>query len=86
VRVTVDRDREDVRFRVEDQGPGVAPADRGRVFERFVRLPGSEGTPGTGLGLFIAQRLVEMNGGRVRLDAGQPTGAVFEHLLPLAAA
>ena len=86
VRVTVDRDGEDVRFRVEDQGPGVPPADRGRAFERFVRLAGSETTPGTGLGLFIAQRLVEMNGGRVRLDAARPAGAVFELVLPLAAA
>jgi two-component system sensor histidine kinase KdpD len=86
VRVSVDRDGTDVRFRVEDQGPGVAPADRGRAFERFVRLPGAENTPGTGLGLFIAQRLVEMNGGRVRLDAAQPAGAVFELALPLAGA
>jgi two-component system, OmpR family, sensor histidine kinase KdpD len=82
VRVTVDRDAGAVRFRVEDQGPGVAPADRERAFERFVRLTGSERTPGTGLGLFIAQRLVEMNGGRVQLDAAHPVGAIFEILLP----
>jgi two-component system sensor histidine kinase KdpD len=84
VRVTVDEDGADVRFRVEDRGPGVAQADRGRVFERFVRLPDAESTPGTGLGLFIAKRLVEMNGGRIRLDAAQPSGAVFEILLPRA--
>jgi two-component system sensor histidine kinase KdpD len=84
VRVTVDEDGADVRFRVEDQGPGVAQGDRGRVFERFVRLPDAESTPGTGLGLFIAKRLVEMNGGRIRLDAAQPSGAVFEILLPRA--
>jgi two-component system, OmpR family, sensor histidine kinase KdpD len=82
VRVSVGREAGDVFFRVEDEGPGVAPGDRGRVFERFVRLPGSEGTPGTGLGLFIAQRLVEMNGGRVQLGAAHPSGAVFEILLP----
>jgi two-component system sensor histidine kinase KdpD len=86
VRVTVDREGGDVRFRVEDQGPGVRPPDRERAFERFVRLPGSEAIPGTGLGLFIAQRLVEMNGGRVRLDEARPRGAVFELILPLAAA
>jgi two-component system sensor histidine kinase KdpD len=85
VRVMVDRAGGGVRFRVEDQGPGVAPPDRGRAFERFVRLPGSEGTPGTGLGLFIARRLVEMNGGMVRLESAHPTGAVFEIALPLAA-
>ena len=85
VRVTVGRDGADVRFRVEDQGPGVAAPDRDRVFERFVRLPAASATPGTGLGLFIAKRLVEMNGGRIRLESAQPTGAAFEILLPRAA-
>jgi len=85
VRVSVDREGSEVRFRVEDQGPGVAEPDRDRVFDRFVRLPGVEGTPGTGLGLFIAKRLVEMNGGRIRLESAQPTGAAFEILLPRAA-
>jgi two-component system sensor histidine kinase KdpD len=85
VRVTVDQDGGDVRFRVEDQGPGVPEPDRTRVFERFVRLPGAGATPGTGLGLFIAKRLVEMNGGRIRLGDAKPAGAVFEILLPRAA-
>jgi two-component system sensor histidine kinase KdpD len=85
VRVSVDREGPEVRFRVEDEGPGVPAPDRDRVFDRFVRLPGAESTPGTGLGLFIAKRLVEMNGGRVRLDAARPAGAIFEILLPRAA-
>jgi two-component system sensor histidine kinase KdpD len=85
VRVTVGREGGDVAFRVEDQGPGVPAPDRTRVFERFVRLPESEATPGTGLGLFIAKRLVEMNGGTIRLEAAHPTGAAFEILLPRAA-
>jgi signal transduction histidine kinase len=55
------------------------------VFERFVRLPETQSTPGTGLGLFIAKRLVEMNGGRVRLAASKPGGTRFEILLPRAA-
>jgi two-component system sensor histidine kinase KdpD len=85
VRVTVGRDGERARFRVEDQGPGVPADDRSRVFERFVRLPGASAVPGTGLGLFIAKRLVEMNGGEIRLGAAEPSGAVFEILLPAAA-
>jgi two-component system sensor histidine kinase KdpD len=84
VRVTVGREGGEVRFRVEDQGPGVPSTDRARVFERFVRLPGAETIPGTGLGLFIAKRLVEMNGGAVRLGAAEPSGAAFEILLPVA--
>ena len=59
--------------------------DRDRVFDRFVRLPDAETVEGSGLGLFIARRLVEMNGGRVRLLPAEPTGARFEMLVPRAA-
>jgi two-component system sensor histidine kinase KdpD len=85
VRVGVDIVDGQARFEVTDRGPGVADADRDRVFDRFVRLPDAEGVEGSGLGLFIARRLVEMNGGRVRLLAAEPTGSRFEMLIPRAA-
>ena len=85
VRVSVHDDSGEVRFEVEDEGAGVPPAERERVFERFVRLPETESVPGTGLGLFIAKRLVEMNSGHVRLGAATPAGTRFEILLPRAA-
>jgi two-component system sensor histidine kinase KdpD len=84
VRVTVREDGGQACFEVADRGPGVPEAKREHVFDRFVRLPETAGVPGTGLGLFIARRLVEMNGGRVRLSASEPVGSRFEILMPKA--
>ncbi|GAB2675289.1 sensor histidine kinase [Thalassiella azotivora] len=65
-----------VRLDVVDEGPGIAPADRERVFERFHRGgpgDGTGGTGGTGLGLAIARWAVELHGGTIEVadsDAG----------------
>ncbi len=75
-----------VRLEVADDGPGVAPHQRERVFERFYRVdPGrSREVGGTGLGLAIVKHLVEAMGGKVGLDGHQPTGALFWVELPTA--
>jgi two-component system sensor histidine kinase QseC len=54
---------------VTDQGPGIAPALRTRVFERFYRVPGQD-QAGSGLGLAIADRAAARNGARIALAAG----------------
>lgn len=66
-----------VQVRVADQGPGVPPEDRERVFEAFVR--GGNGV-GSGLGLAIARAIVLAHGGRIWLEGapGGGTAAVFE--------
>jgi signal transduction histidine kinase len=69
--------------RVLDDGPGIAPADRERVFERFVRLDESRGRHegGTGLGLAVARAIARSHGGDVRVgDSGE--GALLEVELP----
>ena len=57
---------------VTDQGPGIPPALRARVFERFYRVPGQD-QAGSGLGLAIAERAAARNGARLTLD-GRPDG------------
>jgi signal transduction histidine kinase len=69
---------------VSDDGPGVAPADRERIFDRFYRAPELRSTPGSGLGLAIARMAAERTGGSVRLLDSE-VGARFEVRLPLAA-
>jgi two-component system sensor histidine kinase TctE len=54
---------------VEDDGPGIPPAERERVFERFYRLPG--GTEGSGLGLAIVDEVARRHGMRVGLEDGR---------------
>jgi len=59
-----------VLLRVEDNGPGVPPAERERVFERFHRVLGSGVQEGAGLGLAIVREIAQSHGGRVWLLAG----------------
>jgi two-component system sensor histidine kinase KdpD len=86
IHVSANAEGDAVFLRVIDRGTGVAPADRERVFGRFVRLEPSEGVPGTGLGLSIARSLVEMNGGSLRLLEAPKGGTIFEIRLPRRAA
>jgi two-component system sensor histidine kinase KdpD len=82
IQVSIVADEQAVFFRVADQGRGVPPADRDRVFERFVRLEDARDVPGSGLGLFIARSLVALNGGRLRLAEAEGGGTLFEIALP----
>jgi signal transduction histidine kinase len=74
VRVTGRRDADGVLLEVHDDGPGIAPEHRDRVFERFERGAAEGRTPdgGTGLGLAIARWAVTLHGGRI---AVVPTGS-----------
>jgi two-component system sensor histidine kinase TctE len=55
---------------VEDDGPGIPPAQRARVFERFVRLAPEGGATGSGLGLAIVRDIARLHGARVELGEG----------------
>jgi signal transduction histidine kinase len=66
---------------VDDQGPGIQPADRGRVFDRFWRAPGAS-AGGTGLGLAIAHWVVDRHGGTIDVADAPGGGARFEVQLP----
>ncbi|MEU9861983.1 HAMP domain-containing sensor histidine kinase [Streptomyces sp. NPDC047971] len=72
---------------VADEGPGLTPAERDRVFDRFHRADGSRtrATGGSGLGLAIAQALVTAQGGRITLDTAPGEGCAFRIELPLPA-
>jgi two-component system phosphate regulon sensor histidine kinase PhoR len=76
-----------VRVEVRDDGPGVEPWHRERLFERFYRVdPGrSQELGGTGLGLAIVKHLVESLGGRVGVEANEPQGSLFWFTLPIEA-
>ncbi len=74
-----------VRFTLTDNGTGIHPAERERVFERFYR--GSTAQPGTGLGLFICRTIVERHGGTIHVEAGPGgLGSSFVFTLPAAVA
>lgn len=80
VRVGVEREGARVRVDVVDDGMGFPPDEAARLFEKFYR-PGDElrrRTSGAGLGLFLARRLAELDGGRIEAASGGPgQGATF---------
>jgi signal transduction histidine kinase len=73
-----------VAIEVQDNGPGIRPHERKRIFERFYRADDllSRRTEGTGLGLAIAKRIVEWHKGTIEVDSREGEGSCFRVLLP----
>ncbi len=72
-----------IKLRVADGGPGIPPAERKRVFEKFYRM-GNEETrtgKGTGLGLYIVKYYADLLGAEITVDDNVPRGAVFTVVL-----
>jgi two-component system sensor histidine kinase KdpD len=72
-----------VEIEVADRGPGVPPAERDHVFEKFYRLDREGAQGGAGLGLAICRGLVEAHGGRIWVEDREGGGARFRFTLPI---
>ena len=85
VRINVEREEEAVVVSVTDTGPGIAPQDRDRIFEPFQQLDSSirRRHGGSGLGLSISKRFIEMHGGQMWLESEIDVGTTFYFSLPL---
>jgi signal transduction histidine kinase len=81
VSLTVAQQGDETVVSVADNGPGVPPADRGRITQRFVRLEGSRSAPGSGLGLSLVQAVATLHKGSLVLGDAGP-GLVAELRLP----
>ncbi len=84
IAIHAEPDQGSVRISVADDGPGIAPEHRERVFERFYRVDKgrSRETGGTGLGLAIVKNLTLAMGGTVGVEPREPHGSVFWVRLP----
>jgi len=84
IRVTVDAGDDCVRFAVRDEGPGLTDDDKARLFQKFQRLSArpTGGESSTGLGLSIVHQIVELHGGRIRVDGAPGAGSTFTIELP----
>ena len=68
-----------IQLIVKDQGPGIAAADKNKVFEKFFRV-GAETTrttKGSGLGLYLCKRIAEFHNATIQLTTNTPTGSIF---------
>jgi signal transduction histidine kinase len=83
IRVVPGYQGEHATVAVADEGPGVAPEDRERIFERFERGSAPSGQGGFGLGLAIGRELARRMGGELRLDDAPDPGARFVLELPI---
>jgi signal transduction histidine kinase len=70
---------------VRDTGPGIAPADQARLFQEFQQADNSltKKKGGTGLGLAISKRIIEMHGGRIRVESAPGRGSTFSFTVPI---
>jgi signal transduction histidine kinase len=74
----------EVRISVADTGPGIASEDKERIFEEFQQTGlGADQREGTGLGLALSRRLVELHGGRIWVDSEIGKGSTFVFTLPV---
>jgi signal transduction histidine kinase len=73
-----------VEISVSDTGIGIAPEDRPKIFEEFRQVGGdySHKTEGTGLGLTLAKKFVELHGGRIWVESEVGKGSTFTFTLP----
>jgi signal transduction histidine kinase len=79
--VSLEQTLDEACLSVTDDGPGIAPDQQERIFERFYRVTGAASS-GTGLGLAIARGLVDLHGGRLWVESTPGQGSTFHVTLP----
>jgi two-component system sensor histidine kinase KdpD len=75
-----------IQVSVQDFGPGIPAKDLSHIFEKYYRVEGSGGVPGTGMGLAIARDIVKAHGGEIWAESVQGAGSQFFFTLPAASA
>lgn len=84
VKISLDETEEEIRVSVADEGIGIPPEHKDRVFDRFHRVDNSASRSigGTGLGLYVSRLIVEAHGGRMWFDSKEGEGSCFFFTLP----
>lgn len=83
VLITAQERKGKLRISVSDKGPGIPAEHTPHLFERFYRVPGSNTTRGTGLGLYISRKIIEAHGGEIGVESTMGDGAMFYFDLPI---
>ena len=81
IAITGEQNNGDVIYRIADQGPGIAPEFHEKVFGLFNRLDSDK--KGTGVGLAVVKRIIEVHGGKIDLQSTEGKGATFSFSIPV---
>lgn len=84
INLILTEDQSSWKIELTDEGPGIPPGEREKVFEKFYRMGNEEtrSSKGTGLGLYIVKKIVESHGGKIALTQNHPSGSKFVIHLP----
>ena len=84
INITIRKSPEGVKFSVSDNGPGIPPEDKKKIFDRFYQIEKyfTGNVEGAGLGLALVKRLINAYGGNVELDSERGKGSTFSFTLP----
>ena len=85
IKVLLERKNNQAIIQIIDQGTGISDAEKKRIFNKFYRIGNEESrkSKGTGLGLYLSDKIVRQHGGRITIADNNPTGSVFEVSLPV---
>jgi signal transduction histidine kinase len=83
ISVQAEKNDQDWRFRVSDNGIGIPPESAENIFVVFQRLNARSEYPGNGIGLAICKKIIERYGGRIWLESKGGSGSIFKFTLPL---
>jgi two-component system sensor histidine kinase CpxA len=81
--VKLDAASQAVELLIADQGPGIPAEERERIFQPFYRVNEENQQQGSGLGLYIARKIIELHGGKIEAGANEPNGTIIKILLPI---
>lgn len=83
ITLSLKKERDDVRFLVEDEGPGIDTEVKNRIFDKFYQADGSHKIDGNGLGLALVKRIVDSAGGTIEAENREYGGCRFTVRLPI---
>jgi diguanylate cyclase (GGDEF)-like protein/PAS domain S-box-containing protein len=83
--IWIDDESECIKFSVWDEGVGISPDDKGRIFDEFEQVDTtlSRESGGAGLGLALCKKLVELHGGSISVDSTLGQGSMFSFTIPV---
>lgn len=82
IRLKLDQADGEIRFAIEDEGPGIRPEDQKHIFDKFYQADSSREQEGNGLGLALVKRIVTAYGGEISVENRKERGARFTVTLP----